>query len=94
MASGPITSWQIEGGKVEVVTDFLFLGSKSLWMVTAAMKLKDAPWKESYDKPRQCIEKQRKHFADKGPYCQSCGFSSSHVQIGCESLPIKKAKHN
>ena len=46
----------------------------------AAMKLKDAPWKESYDKPRQCIKKQRHHFADKGPYSQSYGFSSSHVQ--------------
>ena len=57
MASGPIILWQIEGGKVEVVTDFLFLGSKSLWTVTAAMKLKDAPWKESYDKPRQHIKK-------------------------------------
>ena len=41
MASGPITSRQIEGEKVEAVKDFLFLGSKSLWMVTAAMKLKD-----------------------------------------------------
>ena len=37
-ASGPITSWQIEGEKVEVVTDFLFLGSRSQWMVTTAMK--------------------------------------------------------
>ena len=42
MASGPITSWQIEGEKVEVVTDFPFLAPKSLQMVTAAMKLKDA----------------------------------------------------
>ena len=42
MASGPITSWQIEEEKVEAVTDFIFLGSKSLWMVTAALKLKDA----------------------------------------------------
>ena len=39
MASGPITSWQIDG---ETVADFIFLGSKSLQMVTAAMKLKDA----------------------------------------------------
>ena len=39
-----------------------------------------APWKKSYDKPRHCIKKQRHHFADKGPYSQSCGFSSSHVQ--------------
>ena len=42
MASGPITSWQIDGEIVETVADFIFLGSKSLQMVTAAMKLKDA----------------------------------------------------
>ena len=38
-----------------------------------------ALWKENYDKPRQCIKKQRYHFADKGPYRQSYGFSNSHV---------------
>ena len=42
MASGPITSWEIDGETVETVTDFIILGSKSLQMVTAAMKLKDA----------------------------------------------------
>ena len=42
MASGPITSWQINGEKVETVTDFIFLGSKSLQTVTIAVKLKDA----------------------------------------------------
>ena len=42
MASGPITSWEIDGEKVETVSDFIFLGSKILQMVTAAMKLKDA----------------------------------------------------
>ena len=42
MASGPITSWQIDGITVETVTDFIFLGSKSLQMVSAAMKLKHA----------------------------------------------------
>ena len=42
MASGTITSWQIDGEKVETVTDFIFLAPKSLWMVTAATKLKDA----------------------------------------------------
>ena len=43
MASGPITSWQMDGEKVETVTDFIFLGlQKSLWTVTVAMKLKDA----------------------------------------------------
>ena len=41
MASGPITSWQIEGGKVKVVIDFIFLGSKITVMVTEAMNLKD-----------------------------------------------------
>ena len=42
MASSPMTSWQIDGQTVETVTDFIFLGSKSLHMVTVAMKLKDA----------------------------------------------------
>ena len=42
MASGPIISWQIEGGKVETVTDFTFLGSKSLRMLTVARTVKDA----------------------------------------------------
>ena len=41
MASGPIISWEIDGGTVETVTDFILGGSKSLKMVTAAMKLKD-----------------------------------------------------
>ena len=41
MASGPIISWQIDGETMETVTDFLFLGSKALQMVTTAMKLKD-----------------------------------------------------
>ena len=82
MASGPITSWQIDGDKVETVSDFIFLGSKILWLITAAMKLKDICFlEESYDQPRQCIEKQRHHFASKGPYSQSYGFSSSHVWI-------------
>ena len=69
-------------GKMEAVTDFIFSWApKSLWMVTAATKLKDAPWKKSYDKPRMCIKKQRHHFADKGPYSQTYGFSISQVQM-------------
>ena len=53
---------------------------KSLQMVTAAMKLKDAcPWKKSYDQPRQRTKKQRHYFANKVPTSQSYGFSSSHV---------------
>ena len=52
MASGPITSWQIDGETVETVAHFIFLAPKSLQMVPAAMKLKDTPWKESYDQLR------------------------------------------
>ena len=59
MASGPITSWQIDGVTMETVTNLIFLGSKSLQMVITAMKLKGTPWKESYDQPRQHIMKQR-----------------------------------
>ena len=57
MASNPITSWQIDGKKMETVRDFIFLGFKSLQMVTAAMKIL-APWKKNYGKPRQCIKNQ------------------------------------
>ena len=64
MASGPITPWEIDGETVETVSDFIFWAPKSLQMVTAAMKLKDTPWKESYDQPREHIEKQRHYFAD------------------------------
>ena len=42
MVSGPTTSWEIDGETVETVSDFIFLGPKSLQMVTAAMELKDA----------------------------------------------------
>ena len=57
-----------------------FWAPKSLQMVTAAMKLKDAtPWKESYDQPRQHIKKQRYYLVNKGPSSQGYGFSSGHV---------------
>ena len=50
MACSPITSWEIDG---ETVADFIFWAPKSLQVMIAAMKLKDAtPWKESYDQPR------------------------------------------
>ena len=53
MASGPITSWQIDGDTVEIVSAFVFWVPKSLQMVIAALKLKDAySLKESYDQPR------------------------------------------
>ena len=56
-----------------------FRAPKSLQMVTAAMKLKDIPWKKSCYKPRQHIKKQRHYFANKGPSSRTCGFSSSRV---------------
>ena len=56
MASGPITLWQIVGETMQTVTDFIFWAPKSLQMVTVAMKLKDTPWKKSYDQPRQHIK--------------------------------------
>ena len=77
MASGPITSCQIDG---ETVSDFIFWGPKSLQTVIAAMKLKDTySWKESYDQPRQHIKKQRHYFANKVSSSQGYGFSSSHI---------------
>ena len=58
---------------------FFSWAAKSLQMVTAAMKLKDASWKKSYDQPGQYIKKQGHYFADKRPSSQSYGFSSSHI---------------
>ena len=79
MVLRPITSQQIDGETMETVRDFIFGAPKSLQIVTAAMKLKDAPWKKSYDQPRQHIKKQRHSFADKGLSIKSYGFSSGHV---------------
>ena len=65
---------------METVTDFIFLGSKITADGDCSHEIKTlAPWKKSYDKPKQHIKKQRHHFADKGPDSQSYGFSSSHV---------------
>ena len=82
MASSPITSWQTERGKVEAVTDCLFLGSK----ITA-------DGDSSHEIRRQLllgrkaitnldsVKKQRHYFANKGPYSQGYGLSSSHVSM-------------
>ena len=127
MASGPITSWKIDGETVDTGTDFLFWGSKitadgdcsheikrhsfegegnsnplqysclenprdegAWWAAVSGVaqsrtRLKQfsssssTPWKKSYDQPSQHIKKQRHYFANKGPFSQSYGFSSSHV---------------
>ena len=66
MASGPITSWEVDGETVETVSDFIFLGSK----ITAdgdcshEIKRRLLPCKKSNDQPRQHIQKQRRYFAD------------------------------
>ena len=66
MASGPITSWQIDGEKAETVADFIFLGQNHCRHCHFSDKIKMlAPWKKSYNKPRQRIKRQRHHFADK-----------------------------
>ena len=83
MASGPITSWQIDGETMETLTDFIFLGSKIIADGDCSYEIKRrlTPWKESYDQPRQRIKKQRHYFVNKVASSQGCGFSSSHVWI-------------
>ena len=80
MASGPITSWQVNGetgnnGRLY----FGGLQNHCRWWPQPWNKKTLTPWKKSDDKPRQLIKKQRHYFANKGPYSQSYGFSSSHV---------------
>ena len=86
MASSLNTSWQIHGETMETVTDFIFLGSKTTADGDCSHEIKTlAPWKKSYDQPRQHIKKQRHYSADKGP-------SSLVVMYGCESWTRKKAE--
>ena len=80
--SGPITSCHIDEETVETVTNFTFLGSKITVDGECSHEIKTrAPWKKSYEQPRQHIKKQRHCFANKGPSSQSYGFPSSHVWI-------------
>ena len=79
MASSPITSWQIGGEKMETVTDFILGGSRITADGDCSHEITLAPWKKSYDQPREHIQKQRHYFANKGLSRQSYGFSSTHV---------------
>ena len=80
MASGPITSYQIDGKQWKQWLTIFFWAPKSLQMVIAAMKLKDTYSLEGdYDQPKQHIEKQRHYFANKGPSSQGYCFSCGHV---------------
>ena len=79
--SVPITSHcQTDWETVETVTDFILGGSKVTADGDCSQGIKIlAPWKKSYDKPRQHIKKQKHYFANKGPSSQGYGFFSGHV---------------
>ena len=93
MASNPITSWQIDGETMETVEDFIFLGSKITADGDCSHEIKKtlAPWKKSYDQPRQPIKKQRHYFGNKVHLVKAVIFPV--VMYGCESRTIKKAEH-
>ena len=78
MASGPTTSWQIDGKTVETVTDFI---SRITADGDCSHDIKTlAPWKKKLWTTKTAYKKQRHYFANKGPSSQSYGFSSIHVQ--------------
>ena len=93
MASGPITSWQMDGETVETVSDFIFPGSK----ITAdgdcshEIKRQLLLGRKSYNQPRQHIKKQRHYFANKVHLVKAMVFPV--VMYACESWTIKKAEH-
>ena len=80
MASGPIATWQMKG-KGGSSDKFPLPRVQNLcgWWLQPWNQKTVASWQESDDKRRQCVEKQRYHSANKGPYSQSCGFSNSHM---------------
>ena len=82
MASGPITSWQVDGETMETVTFFIFLGSKISADGDCSHEIKRRLLlgrKAMTD--LDSILKSRDHFANKGPYSQNYGFSNNHVQM-------------
>ena len=77
--SSPITSWQIDGETMETVIDFILGGSKITADGDCSHEIKTlAPWKKSYDLD-SILKNQRYYFANKGPSCRGCDFSSGHV---------------
>jgi len=76
MTSGPITSWQINGGKMETVRDFIFLSSKITADSDCSHEIKRCLFlRRKAITNLECVEKQRHYFADKGPYSQMYGFA-------------------
>ena len=93
MASGPITSWQIDGESMETVRDFIFLGSKITVDDDFSHAIKRCLLLGRKDITNlDSILKSRDYFAKKGPSCQSYRLPSSHVNR-CENWIIKKAEH-
>ena len=90
--SGPITSWQTDGKKIETVIDFIFLSSKISMNSDCSCESKTvAPWKKSYDKPRQCIKNKDITLPTKVNIVKAMVFPA--VMYGFESWTIKKAEH-
>ena len=82
MASGPITSWQIDEETIETVADFIFLGSKITEDSDCSHKIKRCLLLERKAMTNlDSVLKSRDITANKGPYSQSYGFSSSHVEM-------------
>ena len=91
MASGPITSWEIDG---ETASNFIFLGSKITADGDCSHEIKRCLLlgrKVMTNQPRQHIKKQRHYFANKHPSSQ--GYGLPVVTYGCESWTIKKTEH-
>ena len=93
MASGPFTSWQIDGETMKAVRDFLFLGSKITAVGDCSHEIKRhlILGRKVTTNLASILKSQRHYFTNKGLSSQSCGFSSSHVW-GWESWNIKKAE--
>ena len=83
MASSPITSWQIDGETMETVTYFIFLGSKISPEGDCSHEIKRhlLLGRKAMTNLDSILKNRDHHFADKGPYSQSYGFSSSHAQM-------------
>ena len=92
MASGPITSWQIEVGKVEAVTDFIFLGSKITANIDCSHVIKTlAPWKESYENLDSILKSRDIALLTKVHIVKAAVLPI--VIYGFENCTIKKTEH-
>ena len=91
MVSGPITSWQIDRKTMEIVTDFIYLGSKITADGDCSHEIKRCSLlgRKSYNQPRRHIKKAETLLTDKCPYSQSYDFSSSHEwmwELDCKEV--------